>query len=825
MGDRPFGLTGISRLPHIRFHTGMNNFPIQPAFDPLPEPGAVIGGPQVRFTVLTSRLLRLEYSPSGRFEDRPGQVFWQRRLLVPQFKVCSSPDSIEIETDHLHLHYQVSKRGFTSFTLSIEVKATGSVWRYGDTPRRAQNLGGTVRTLDEVPGRIRLEPGLMARSGWAVVDDSRSLVFNAEGWLEPRNTPGNLDLYFFGYGLDYPACLKDFTQVAGSVPLIPRWILGNWWSRYWAYSADELLALMDEFKAHDVPMSVCIVDMDWHITQTGNRSSGWTGYTWNLDLFPDPQGFLDALHARGLKTALNLHPAEGIHPHEEQYLDFARWMGIDPASREPILFDCANRRFIQGYFELLHHPLEAQGIDFWWLDWQQGIQSAQPGLDPLWWLNHLHFYDSARHGNKRGFIFSRWGGLGNHRYPIGFSGDTVVGWEALDFQPAFTAAAANVGYGWWSHDIGGHMGGIEDDELYARWVQYGVFSPILRLHSTNNPYHERRPWERGPAAERAATQALRLRHTLIPYIYTMAWRNTQQGLPLITPMYYSHPEAPEAYQCPQQYWFGSELIAAPFTRPAEADTGLARQIVWLPEGEWFNFFTGEPLPPGWRVMYGDLDETPVIARGGAIVPLAEPVDWSGTANPETLHLVIFPGANGRFELYEDDGETMQHLHGGYALTAFSLHWQSQSMSFSISPATGDRSVLPEKRSYLLHFRGIEQPDLISVLLNGVAQEPRFAYDPRTATLSMDSIALHPGGELKIDISALTAELITRRDRSLETLRIYLRRFRLDSWIKAEIEKQWPNLSTGALDLHAFRALSAAQSSAVHNLIAAKKGKG
>jgi alpha-glucosidase (family GH31 glycosyl hydrolase) len=800
----------------------MNIFSIQSSFDPLPEPGAVIGGLQVRFTVLTSRSLRMEYSPAGRFEDRPSQAFWQRRLSLPESRVCSSPDTIEIETEHLHLFYRVSSRGFTAYTLSIEVKATGSTWRYGDTPRRAQNLGGTARTLDEATGRIRLEPGLMARSGWAVVDDSRSLVFNPDGWLEPRNTPGNLDLYFFGYGLDFPACLRDFNLVAGGTPLIPRWILGNWWSRYWAYSAEELLALMDEFKAHDVPMSVCIVDMDWHTTQTGNTSTGWTGYTWNRDLFPDPQGFLDALHARGLRTALNLHPAEGIHPHEEQYLEFARWMGIDPATGDPIPFDCADRRFMHGYFELLHHPLEAQGVDFWWLDWQQGMHSTLPGLDPLWWLNHLHYYDSARHGKKRSFIFSRWGGLGNHRYPIGFSGDTVVGWDALDFQPAFTAAAANVGYGWWSHDIGGHMGGVEDDELYARWVQYGVFSPILRMHCTNNPFHERRPWGRGPAAERAATQALRLRHALIPYIYTMARRNVQVALPLITPMYYSHPESPEAYQCPQQYWFGSELIAAPFTRPAEADTGLARQLAWLPVAEWFNFFTGEPVPHGWRVVYGDLDDTPVFARGGAIVPLGEPVNWSSTANPEILHLYVFPGKDGRFDLYEDDGETMEHTQGRFALTGFSLQWQSQSMSFLIAPATGDRSILPEKRSHILHFRGIEQPDLISVRLNGNAQELAYSYDPHTATLSMAAIVLRPADELLVVLSTLSTGLITRQDRSLASLRKYLYHFKLDSWIKAEIERQWSKIAAGELDLNAFRTLSAAQSSALHSLITAKE---
>jgi alpha-glucosidase (family GH31 glycosyl hydrolase) len=797
----------------------VSTFPAVPAFDPMPEPESVVRGPQVRFTVLTSRLLRLEYAPAEKFEDRPSQVFWRRRLPLPQFQSLSSPEAIEIETEHLHLRYLVSQKGFTASTLSIEVKTTGGVWRFGDTPRRAQNLGGTTRTLDETAGRVRLEPGLMARAGWAVANDSHSLVFTSDGWLEPRNMPGNLDLYFFGYGLDFPACLQDFTRLAGSVPLVPRWILGNWWSRYWRYTAAELLSLMDEFKAHNVPLSVCIVDMDWHITDTGNASSGWTGYTWNRELFPDPPDFIDALHARGLKTALNLHPADGIHPHEERYSDFARWMGLDPQAGEPIPFDCADQRFMQGYFELLHHPLQDQGVDFWWLDWQQGTQSSMPGLDPLWWLNHLHFYDAARSGNKRPFIFSRWGGLGNHRYPIGFSGDTVVGWDALDFQPAFTAAAANVGYGWWSHDIGGHMGGIEEDELYARWTQFGVFSPILRLHCTNVLFHERRPWRRGPAAERAASQAMRLRHALIPYIYTMAWRNTTTALPLVTPMYYSHPGSPEAYRCPQEYWFGSELVAAPFTRPAEADTGLARQIIWLPPDDWFNFFTGEHLLPGWRVVYGDLEDIPVFARAGAIVPLGELDGWSSTANPQTLHLHVFPGRDNRFSLYEDDGKTMEYSRGKFAHTGFDLQWLPQSLTFTIFPVSGDLSVVPERRSYRLSFRGVAPPEGALMAFNGVATELATEYDPKTTTLSLEPFSLSPSDEFKIHLFVSSGLLLSRQDCSRDSLHKFLFHFRLDSWIKAEIERQWPDIAAGKMDLHAFRALTASQASALRSLIA------
>lgn len=793
---------------------------LRPAFDPLPNPDAVILGPQVRFTVLTSRLIRLEYSLAGEFEDQPSQAFWSRRFEKPEFSAEVTKEAIRIESEHLRLEYRFTRRGFTPSTLNVLVKATGAVWRYGDSPRLAGNLGGTARTLDEASGRVRLEPGLMARNGWSLVDDSSTLVFDAGGWLAPRAQPHNLDLYFFGYGRDYAACLRDYCRLAGRAPLIPRWILGNWWSRYWAYTAAELLGVVDDFQAHDVPLSICIVDMDWHVTDTGNASIGWTGYTWNHTLFPDPQGFIDALHARGVRTALNLHPAEGVWPHEEQFPAFAAFMGEDAQECGSIPFDCADRRFMQAYFDLLHAPYERQGVDFWWLDWQQGSRARLAGLDPLWWLNHLHFYHMGRDGRRRPFIFSRWGGLGNHRYPIGFSGDTVVGWEALEFQPYFTAAAANVNYGWWSHDIGGHMLGIEDDELYVRWVQFGAFSPIFRLHSTNNAYHERRPWRRGAGAQ-AAVQAMRLRHALIPYIYSMAWRSHHADLPLVTPMYYTHPEVDDAYRCPGQYWFGSELLAAPFTQPAGAATNLARKSLWLPDGDWFDFFSGERYSGGWQTRYGALEDIPVYARAGAIVPLDAHRGWGPVETPAALDIHVFPGADGRFDLYEDDGETNAYLTGAYALTTLALDWAGGALTFSISPAAGRADLLPRERRIRIIFHAVRRPDVLHAERGGAVQDLTAAYDPNAETLAV-ALLLHSGDDWRITAQVHTGELLSSRDRRLETVRKYLTAFRLQTAVKAEIERRWPDLLAGRIDLRSFSALTGEQADALASLLAGIK---
>ena len=746
---------------------------------PMANAAAIITVPHARFTVLTSRLLRLEYSPVDRFEDRASQIFWHRAQPVPEFKVARTANRVEIITEHLRLTYRFTTQGFTRDSLSIEVKDTQQTWKYGDRGKR-KNLRGTARTLDGVNGALPLESGLLSRAGWAVVDDSAGLVFNADDWLEGRTDTDNLDLYFFGYGHDYVTAIQDFYRLSGRTPMIPRFILGNWWSRYWAYTQDELTSLVRDFQAHEIPLAVCIVDMDWHITNTGNDSSGWTGYTWNRDLFPDPASFITSLHELGLRTALNLHPADGVYPHEEQYEAMAQALGADPGAQQPIDFDIADPNFMQAYFEILHHPDEQVGVDFWWLDWQQGTRSKLHGLDPLMALNHLHFCDLGRDGSKRPFIFSRWFGLGNQRYPIGFSGDSVVSWESLAFQPYFTATASNVGYGWWSHDIGGHMYGIEDGELYARWIQFGVFSPILRLHSTNNPYQDRRPWVQDAATFQVMRNALQLRHQLIPYLYTMAWRNTSEGIPLITPMYYEYPEDKSAYRCPQQYRFGTEMIVAPFTTPIDPDTRLSRQQVWLPEGHWYNFFTDDHYEgERWLTVYGGLEQIPVFVKGGAIVPLAPRSGWADTCNPETLDVHVFPRQDNRFVLYEDDGETTAYQHGHQCLTAFNLKAHDHGVDFTIEPGQGDISVAPPRRMYRLIFRRVTPPAETSVKVDGVRQAAMTMYDDELQRLTLE-VAAMPANRVEVSVRWIDQPWQAVDDRREKRFLQMLRVFRMES---------------------------------------------
>jgi len=527
--------------------------------------------------------------------------------------------------------------------------------------------------------------------------------------------------------------------------------LGNWWSRYWEYTQQEVMNLVEDFERHQIPLSVFIIDMDWHLVKNDSGVSGWTGYTWNRELFPDPQGLVNWLHQKNLKTALNLHPADGVHPHEEDYPEMAAATGIDPATRQPVHFDIANPTFTRAYLDILHHRKEdREGIDFWWMDWQQGTRTAVQGLDPLWWLNHLHFYDLARAGKKRPFIFSRWGGLGNHRYPIGFSGDAEITWDSLAYQPYFTATAANVGYGWWSHDIGGHFRGLPEPELYTRWVQFGVFSPIFRLHSTKNDFIDHRPWSFEPRVAAITANAMRLRNRLLPYLYTMAWRDANEGAALVRPMYHTHPQHEEAYHMPHQYWFGSQLIAAPVTRPADPELNLAQQIVWLPEGQWFDFFNGRPYAGNQiHSLLAGLEETPVFAKAGAIISLSAGEMDTSSALPQELEWLVFPGADNEFTLYEDDGETTAFQNGEWCHTRAEQNWSAREMRLIIHPSQGALHLIPANRGMRITVRGINQPENLQVTLNRKAIQAHWEYDPQTRSLSIEAVRVGAQDELSL----------------------------------------------------------------------------
>lgn len=745
------------------------------------NPDAVVQGEKYRFTILTPSIIRMEYSENGSFEDRATQVIINRATPVPKFTVKKDGDTVKIFTEHVELTYHTQ---FPFCESSLTARFYGEwgrnthTWRYKNTTvpygGKVQNYWGTIRSLDDFRGPVELEKGLMGPT-FTEWDDSKSMIIAEDGWVEERDDNA-IDIYLFAYAFRHTELLKDFLTLSGKIPMVPRYALGNWWSRYYPYTDKEYQKLMETFEEKNIPFSVACLDMDWHITDIDAKyGTGWSGYTWNKELFPDHKKFLKWLKDRNYYVMLNIHDREGITPYEDGYLEMAKRLGnIDYENGQKINFDFGTPEFVEAYFETMRHKSEDEGVDFWWYDGFPENSSVLTKADMPFMINHFNYIDTERKGN-RGMLLSRRSGMGGHRYGIGFSGDTWSTWEMLDFQPYFTSTASNTGFGWWSHDIGGFMNGIRDDELMVRWEQFGVFSPINRIHCTNNPFMSKEPWNFNEVAEKVLTRFMRLRHELIPYIYTMNYKCWADNITLVRPLYFHMFE--NSHSKPNEYFFGDNLVVAPITTPSDKYTMMGNTLVFMPEGTWFDFFNGRKYAGNrnYRV-YRDIYNIPVFARAGSIIPQAVLDGTNDVSNPKHLKLDIFPADNGSFSLYEDDGITLKYKEGDCATTEMVWDW-SEKPVFTVKKPSGNVSLIPQKRDYTLCFRKINECKKFSVTLNGKPIEFSTEYKDETLTVNVNDI----DGELKVEFLETTEVPDNDYKKEVDELLMKLQMSHADKW--------------------------------------------
>ena len=772
-------------------------------YEPLADPSAVVTCGNARFTVLTPRLVRMEWAADGQFEDRATLAVVNRRLEVPQFRTQKKKDGVTIRTSDLTLTYK-GNGDFTQENLKVEFtmadpKAPKGVRKVVWTPGAddSGNLLGTTRTLDGCDGVKTKEPydkGILSRDGWAVLDESSRPVLREDDsdwktWVEERNDTQRSDLYIFAYGHDYKQALADFTKVAGKIPLPPKYAFGYWWSRYWQYSDYEFINLAKMIRSMGVPMDVMVVDMDWHETWGLRRKNpvkdefgqriGWTGYTWQKELFPSPENFLQELHNLGLKTSLNLHPASGIQPYEECYdrfvKDYTSRTSVydgpegfvkEDGAKAPVPFRISEREWTDAYFNSVIHPLENQGVDFWWLDWQQWKYSKyMPTLNNTFWLNRTFFDDKVRRGESEGkdaerpMIYHRWGGIGSHRYQIGFSGDTFDTWTVLGYLPYFTATASNVGYGYWGHDIGGHQqkkDGPTNPEIYTRWLQYGVFTPIFKTHSTKSASLERRIWM-FPDHFETLREAVRLRYSLSPYIYNAARQTYDTGVSICRPMYYDYPEEDLAYTMSQEFMFGDDILATVIDTPADTVTTLSPRGMWFPQGnDWYDMATGRMVSGGsCDTLYYTIKENPYYVKAGSVIPLASDNIMNLQGADDELCLLVIPG-EGRSELslYADDGSTQAYT-TDYSITKVVKQTEGNVIRMTVAPAEGSYKGMPQERRLRIAFEGVLPP--VGIKVNGreipysrFAKEGEWSYDGMNLTANLLLEAAPVSGEISIE---------------------------------------------------------------------------
>ncbi len=722
-------------MPLLLFSSFIQLSKAASGYDPVANPEAVVASGRARFTVLTPRMIRIQYSSREQFEDRATFAVVNRNLPVPVFTTREENGFLYIQTEFLTLRYKIGSTISPSLkspnNLSIIMPLNGHdvVWYPGKED--ALNLKGTKRTLDTASGdnqRPDLEDGIISRAGWALIDESPktkrgdgSTTFAFDGqvdgidWLARPIDNNALDWYFMGYGHAYKEAIGDYIQIAGRQPMPPLYVLGYWYSKYQRYSQQDFINLVNEMRQNEIPLDVMIFDMDWHL-------DGWTGWTWNKNLIPNPAGLINWMHNQGIKVSLNLHPADGVANYEDHYSEMAADLGYS-GDRIPWMLE--DSTFYRSLFKHIIHEREQEGVDFWWIDWQQNLTSYYTdGLGETFWCNHVFFNDMRNNRpERRPFIFHRWGGLGSHRYPIGFSGDTYSTFGSLAFQPYFTSTASNVCFGYWGHDLGGHMQiAPTNSELMLRWLQFGAFSPIFRTHGASQEGNERRIWKFDNFP--MLLDCVNLRYQLMPYIYTAARQAYDTGISICRPLYYEWPEENEAYRQEGEYMFGDDILVSPVVTAANP-SGKTFHKTWLPEGQWYDVCTNEIRQGGSVIsQYYGLGEIPYFVKAGSIVVCNPPMQNLKTA-PDHLIVKVYPGDSGETSLYEDAGDTQEYIDGAFTTTTFSQSRSSSELSLTIAPRQGQYEGMMGERAYQVVFFLEDEPR--EVTINGSVTN-EWTYD-------------------------------------------------------------------------------------------------
>lgn len=671
----------------------------------------VFKGVNYRITILSERLIRFEYSLDGNFYDGATEIVHNRNFKPPVIKAEQDDKFLVITTKYFMIQYAKEKpfKGpnfAPDSNLKVKLVNTDKMWYYNHP--EARNFKGSAFSIEDFGSETTLSNGLYSTDGFAYLDDSNSMLIDNDGFMVP-NTKKRIDFYLFAYRRDFGLCLKDYFTLTGHPPLIPRYALGIWWNRDQIYSFEDTKKLIQTFNKHEIPLSVLLLSEFWHKKDKSNYNLYKTGYSFNEELFPNPKELTEYLHDRGVHLGLNLDGSEGINAFENNYLQMCEELGNEKDKLIP--FKALNKDFIVSYFKNLINPLNDLGVDFYWIDSKDDMVVRA--------LNYYHFTDYKKSQENRGLILSRNGGKASHLYPVHYSGETKVGWDTLKYLPYYNSTSSNIGLSWWSHDVGGFKGGIEDSELYLRYVQFSTYSPIFRFSAKRGAYYKREPWRWDMKTYTIVKNYCKIRQALIPYLYTESYKYHKTCLPIIQPLYYYYPEIFDEPNYKNEYYFGTELLVSPITKPKDEIMNRSVEKIFLPKGIWYDFKTGKKFIGNKRYISFFKDEDyPVFAKAGAIIPLAGMDENINNTNPpKKMEIDVFPGSSNVYRLYEDDGKSSLYRDGYYIITAIDFNYASDNYSLAIHPVEGKTGIIPDYRDYRIRFRNTRMPERIDIDIN------------------------------------------------------------------------------------------------------------
>ena len=632
---------------------------------------------RIRVQVLGPHLVRIEQQGPAGFEDRETFTVLRTSAAPCARTVTSTNGRTIIAT--------------STFRVSVPDDATSFEGVRIETPkgRLIRKLVAKDLQRSPMPSPSALPPvWIMADRPrvipppWGALPPPATNTLPHSGWDLSNDAP---DLYvFFPAASGYTKFRSDFLHLTGPIPLPPLYAFGLWYSRYHPYSEDDSLGVINRFHKSDIPLDVFVVDTDWRVGAS-------CGYEVNTNLFPDMKRFIQRVHVQGMRVMYNDHPEPvGQHAMDPKELQFRH----------------------TGLASLLDI-----GADIWWFDrnWHTHLQSPVEGLNKeVWGMRLYHDATQARHPQGRPLIMSNVDGINNgrfeypshpaaHRFPIWWTGDTVAEWDylRLGVQNGVDSGIHSL-LPYVNEDLTGHHG-QPGSEFYTRFMQFGVFSPITRLHCTTKV--TRYPWQYDEETERIVGNFIRLRYRLLPTIYAAAHQATVDGTPILRRCDLEWPQYPEASDN-SQYLFGSDLLIAPILEPGDTN-GIARRSVWIPEGEWIDLWTGRAINgPATVSVEAPIQRMPMWARRGGIV-LSTPRTGCTTHNKwnEIILDAYVPSCDSLTvrELYEDDGSTTSYTNGIGGITKISLQRTGGQVTMNIDPSKEFHSFQVAKRTWIVRL--------------------------------------------------------------------------------------------------------------------------
>ena len=698
----------------------VSNYYIESRDKLISDKESYIIGNKYRFTVLSPRLIRLEYSADGIFEDRPTALVINRSFPKVNYSITESETLIQIATEVFTLTY-VKDKELKSSTLSSNIKAvinnTKIEWQLNNP--EAKNLRSINFSIDSIKDKIILDKGLYSLDGFCIIDDSSNPVLDENDSFIQRK-PGVKDLYLFMYNKDFEGCLSDYFTLTGYPSLIPRYALGAWWYKNDKYTTDDINNLITRFNNDNIPISIFLLGDYWH-DNTNN-------YTPVIDL----RRVSAYLNNYNIKLGVTINPKLEIKKGSNEYNIISNYFNSGNFNFIPLTNDK-----LGIYLNLFINNLETLGVSIFSIDYNNPLDRIN-----LWKFNHYHC-GRREVINQRGLVLSRNAGIAPHRYPIIFSGKTKVNWTTLNLLPRYNLQGYNMGISFIAHPIGGYSGGVEEDELYLRYIQFACFSPIFLLASEGGKYYKREPWKWNSIIQNHIISYMNLRYKLIPYLYSESYNYHKTGHGIIKPFYYDYPKIYDDTLYNNQYFFGRDFFVAPITNRKNTVIKRVMKKVFVPNGIWFDFLQGKQYTGNkyYSNFYRD-EDYPVFVKAGAIIPMQTVVKED---IPTTLEVAIYPLASSEYSLYEDDGFSKNYTKGMYMITKFNYQYEPDNYTFSISKIDGKN--LLSTRNYIIRFKNTR--NITEVNTNDKMIKYNCYYDKNDFIIKIDNQMV--GRDININI--------------------------------------------------------------------------